>query len=122
MRISFQTFNYLVYYFSQDFTDREIDNILKPLPSVAITYCTVRRYTRLLRQILHLFVQNILQETRLDGPVEIDESCIYKLKRGRNGRLARITYRVIGLKCRTSGQTIIYPVLYRNRSIFSLFQ
>jgi len=53
----------------------------------------------------------------LDGPVEIDESCIYKMKRGNHGRLAKIIYWVFGLKCRTSGKVIIYPVLYRTRRV-----
>ena len=115
MRISFSSFNYFLYYFSQGYTDREIENILHPFGSVSIAYRTIRKYSLLCREIIHLFVQNLLQDTILEGPVEIDESCVYKMKRGRNGRLTRIIYWVFGLKCRKTKKVIIYPVLYRNR-------
>ena len=116
MKLSFKAFNALLYYFSQSF--KEIECILRPFENLSVSYCTIREYTKLFREICHLYVQNILQDIQLPGPVEVDEACIYKLKKGRKGRLAKIIYWVFGLKCRTTGKVIIYPVLYRRRAIF----
>jgi hypothetical protein len=62
--------------------------------------------------MIHLYVQEKLSKLILPGPVEIDEACIYKLRRGDHGRLARIVYWVFSLKCRTTKQVIIYPACF----------
>lgn len=52
---------------------------------------------------------------KFDDPVEIDEACLYRIRKGRNGRIAQIIYSIFGLRCRTKKQLVIYPVLYRTR-------
>jgi len=117
MKISFITFNTFLYYFSQGFTDKEIELIMKPFSNTKMSYCSIRQYSKLCRDICHIYVQSILQDIKFEGTVEVDEACIYKLRKGRNGRIAKIVYWVFGLKSRLTKQVIIYPVLYRKREI-----
>jgi len=114
MKIHFKTFNLIVYYFADGFTIQQIYRLLKPL-GASISLNTVRKYTKTIRLLIHLYIQESLSNLILPGPVEIDEACCYKIRRGDHGRLAKTIYWVFGLKCRTTKQVIIYPVLYRNR-------
>ena len=116
MKISFLNFNYILIYYFKGFTQKEIYSLLEPLANKDISFKTVSKYIKLLRLMIHVEVQQGLSKLILPGPVEMDESCIYKIKRGKHGRLAKIIYWVFGLKCRTTGKVIVYPVLYRNRN------
>ena len=51
----------------------------------------------------------------MPGPIEVDEDCLYRMRKGRRGRLAKTKYWVFGLKCRTTKQVVVYPVLYRTK-------
>jgi len=115
MKIPFRTFNLIVYYFSNRFTTQEIFRLLTPLIE-KISLNTIKKYVKSLRLLIHIYVQQILSNTILPGPVEIDEACCYKLRRGNCGRLAKTVYWIFGLKCRTTKKVIIYPILYRNRA------
>lgn len=67
-------------------------------------------------------MQDILDTFVLNGPIEIDEAVIYKVKRGQ-GRLAKIILWVFGMKCRLTKQVIIYPVIHRTKgNIIPLIQ
>ena len=123
MRIGFQSFNMILYYYALGFTAKEIFELLQPLVTRQIGLKTVSKYVKLLRLMINLEVHEQLSNMILPGPIEIDEACIYKLKRGNHGRLAKIIYWVFALKCRTTKKIIIYPVLYRTRDIiFPLIQ
>jgi hypothetical protein len=50
----------------------------------------------------------------LAGPVEIDESLVYK-KKGIVGRIPRIHYWVFGIKCRVTGTLMLFPVNERKQ-------
>ena len=114
MKIPFKAFNLILYYFAEGFTTREIFRLLQPLIG-GISHNTIKKYTKSFRFMVHIYVQSIISDAILPGPVEIDEACCYKLRRGNHGRLARTIYWIFGLKCRTTKKVIIYPVLYRNR-------
>jgi hypothetical protein len=99
MRLPFHVFNLIIYYYTQGFTDLSIQKLLNPLHE-NIELKTIRKYTRIFRQMVHIYVQKELDSMSLEGPIEIDEACVYKFKRGRNGKLAKIRLWVFGLKCR----------------------
>ena len=63
-----------------------------------------------------MYVRRELSTILLDGPVEIDETLIYKVKRGQaDGRLAKIRIWLFGIKSRQSGRFVLYPLLYRDK-------
>ncbi len=53
----------------------------------------------------------------LNGPVEIDECLLYKMKRGNVGRLCKTKVWIFGLKCRTTKKYIFYLLFNRTRRI-----
>ena len=123
MRISFLNFNTILYYYAYGFTNENIYDPLRSLTQNPNSLPTIRYYTKLFRYMIHLFIQEYLDNTILPGLVEIDEACIYKIRRGRHGRLAHIVFWVFGLKCRSSKKVVIYPVLNRTRAqLFALIQ
>ena len=42
--------------------------------------------------MIHIFVQSTLSNLSLPGPVEIDEACLYRVRKGRLGRIAKTIY------------------------------
>lgn len=115
MRINFVTFNHILHYYTEGFTSLDIYSLIRPLTIKQISLTTIRKYTKLFRKIGHIHLQEYLSDTILPGPVEIDEACIYKIKRGKHGRMAHIIFWVFGMKCRTTKKTIIYPIAGRSR-------
>jgi hypothetical protein len=86
MKISFKQFTQILYLHSQGFSDHDICSLL-PVIGKPVSLKTVRLYTRTLRMMIHLYVQEKLSKLILPGPVEIDEACLYKLRQDDHGRL-----------------------------------
>ena len=58
-----------------------------------------------------------MHNTVLDGPCEIDETPLYKQKPGYpHARNYKKQCWLIGIKCRSTGKFVIYPVLWRNKA------
>ena len=51
----------------------------------------------------------------MPGPIEIDEACLYRVRKGNHGRLEKIIYWVFGLRCRTAKKVTVYLVVHRSR-------
>ena len=65
---------------------------------------------------MNSYVKNHISTLQLQGPVEIDETLLYKIKKGRaDGRLAKIRVWLFGIKWCTTGDMVIYPLLWRNK-------
>ena len=53
----------------------------------------------------------------LSGEIEIDESLVYKVRRGVNGRIARIRVWLLGMRQRGSSAFLVYTLSSRTRSV-----
>jgi len=64
------------------------------------------------------FVRNSMRNCLLEGPVEIAETLIYKIKRGQaHGRLTKIRIWLFGIKSRETGNFVLYPLRFRTRDV-----
>ena len=115
MKINYTTFEKIFYFFISGFSTHQIQVILTPLESRVPTTKTIKNLTKKFLKIIHVYVQRSLVEMKLPGPVELDESCLYRFRKNNMGRVAKTIYRVFGMKCRLTKQTIVYPVLYRTK-------
>jgi len=120
MKITFSQFDTILYYYLQGFTSHQIQLILCPRsPSIK----TIKSYTKMLRSLIHIYVQNELLTLVMPGPVEVDEACLYRIRKGQIGRIARTVYRVFGLKCRSTKRVVLYPAADRTReTLITLIQ
>jgi len=121
MRISFSAFNLILYYYVAGFPTHQIHTIVKPLINQVPSLKTIKRYTGIFRSLIHVFIQRYLLTLKLPGPVEIDEACLYRIRKGNNGRLVKNIFWVFGLKCRTTKKIIVYPVVLRTKDILIPF-
>ena len=117
MKTNFIVFNKIVYFFSIGFLPRQIFEILRTFGTDFPSLKTIKNFTKTFRSIIHIYVQNTLENTKFCDEVEIDEACLYRIRKGRNGRIAKIIYWIFGLRCRSTGQVVVYPVLYRTRNV-----
>ena len=60
----------------------------------------VIKYYKLFREIIHLKILQYLNNIKLRGKIEIDESLIYKTKYYKRGRRYVIQYWIFGIKQR----------------------
>ena len=87
------------------------------LPKQKTSLPTIKRIYKVLGDIIHPFAQQKMESLRFEGPVEIDETLLYRLKRGYRGRLTKVRVWLVGIKCRLSRRFVIYPVLRRTRPV-----
>ena len=106
----------LIKYYIADFSPKKVYLILF-FKGIDISLKTIHVYYKKIMLIKNNYVKNEMRNCILGGPVEIDESMIYKTKRGinRRGRIGLIRMWLFGLKCRNSGRIILYPVLKRTK-------
>jgi len=116
-KISYIALMLLIKYYLADISPKKAHMILY-FKGIDITIKSIHVYYKKFMMILNIYVKDEMRNIMLEGPVEIDECMIYKIKRGinRRGRLGRIRTWLFGLKCRTSSRIILYPVLERTRT------
>ena len=57
-----------------------------------------------------------MRTTIFNEPVEIDETLLYKIKKGNAlGRLVKIRFWLIGIKGRVTGRFVVYRLRFRNK-------
>jgi len=83
MRLGFNPFNMILYYYSVEFTAKETCILLKSLVEKPIELKTTSKYVKLLRIMINIEVHEQISNTILPDPIEIGEACIYKMKRGK---------------------------------------
>ena len=83
-----------------------------------LSHLTIGKYYKKFRSLLNFFVKDEMDNLILEGPVEIDETMLYKFKRGQaNGRHSVIRIWLVGIKSRTTGHFVIYPLTSRKKDI-----
>jgi len=115
IKVSLNIFDLILKYYLSGFSISQIRRILGLLPNSCCSLKTIKKYTKIFRNIIHIFVQRELLNLMLPGPVEVDEACLYRLRKSNRGRLAKTICWVFGMKCRSTRRIVIYPVLYRTR-------
>jgi hypothetical protein len=106
----------IIHYFLQNFTTKDIFTLLNNrLVNDSISDTTIRTYKKRIAHTIHQNVESEIEGIILDGPVEIDECLLYKPKPGYENRARpyQIKKWVVGLRCRTSGKFLIFPVKTR---------
>jgi hypothetical protein len=110
---------FLIYSFISNHSVKMSHMLIKDFLPHSTSKNSVKKMYKKFRQILTHNERAELQDTVLEGPVEIDECMLYRNKRGYEARARpyRNTFWVFGLKCRTSGKFLIFPLRYRTRGL-----
>ena len=74
---------------------------------------TVFQYLKMLSVIIFYFMRNMHNSIVFEGPVEVDETLLYKLRKGRRGRLIKTKIWVLGIIDRITNKCIFYPLKRR---------
>ena len=99
-----------------DFTPKQSLRILKGYFQQMICLCSIRRFFHRIMQAVNSAVKHEMSNTLLEGPCEIDESFIYKQKSGYlHARKYKTQCWLFGIKCRSTGKFVLYPVFQRNK-------
>jgi hypothetical protein len=88
------------------------------LPGQSVSRYSISKRKRKLRAVLSSFVVKETANVLLEGPVEIDESMLFKPKKGYENRARAYKSKkwVLGLKCRTSNKFLLFPSRNRDRA------
>lgn len=121
MKMSYNAFNKVLLYYSLGFSDHDIKKILEVHNDTQVSYKTLKKYLRRVRSVIHIYVQKTLLNLTLEGPVEIDETCLYRLKKGRNGRIAKISYWGVWYSVQENEETSDIPGPIQNKSCSDSF-
>jgi transposase-like protein len=111
-------------YFCEGFTTSQTLRLMhRNFPQRKISLAAVRTVFDGLERALHPFALDEMKSLFLSGPVELDETLLYKLKRGYRGRLIKTKIWLFGIKCRKTKKFVLYPMARRNRfRVMSIIQ
>jgi hypothetical protein len=115
MKITCMAFDLLLTYYSRGLTIDQISDAMGPL--IPLSKPTITRYVKLFRLMIHVDTKEKYCGLVLPGPLEVDETMLYKFRKSGLGRIRRIRMWIVGIKCRTSKETIIYPILHRTKEV-----
>jgi hypothetical protein len=101
--------------FIDDFPPLKAKSVIQDYLEENISLKSLRLFFRKLRRSIRNQIFTEMRNLKLPGPCEIDETPIYREKPGYPfAREYKIQYWFIGIRCRTTKQFVVYPVLWRN--------
>ena len=116
MKIKFNIVFLLIKLFIDDFSPKKAYTIVNECICEKVTLKTIRNFFFKIRKSLRTQVFREMQSTFFTEEVEIDETMVYKEKKGYPfARGYRTQFWFIGIKSRNSQAFVIYPVMWRNR-------
>ena len=98
-------------------TAHSLINQNQPVEERPLSLKTLRKYYRILSRLIMVYHAESMERKVLRGEVEIDESLVYKIRRGDHGRLAKIRVWLLGLRQRGSKTCLVYTLPSRTRSV-----
>ena len=93
----------------------KISRLSKSYIGKSISKVSLYRYFRMFNILIYYEMKRIKDSLELDGEIEIDETVLYKLRKGRRGRLAKTKVWVFGMVERHTGRCIFYSLKKRRR-------
>lgn len=118
MNLSFTQFSVMLKYFLMGFSSTTTHQLLRNHfeQDGMISLVSIRRHFHELKNLVRHYINESVRTIRLPGPVEIDETLLYRQKISRApARTYVIRLWLFGMRCRTTKRFVIYPIYFRTR-------